>query len=307
MKRCPPGTRRHKPTGKCVSAEQAAVAVEKMIEDAKTAADYKDWYETNRAAVEAIFGQDAPVFLRLLAATSQRQRVQQNAVNALIAYRMLIFDHPFDGFMERVRENLERIREGYHPRGIKIGPFSLALAGDPDAVAIDVHMNRYIYGWDKAPSDWSPEAVRRVKQAALGLGWTPAQTQAAIWSFQLISTQQQPYGYEDRLYERIDEIRELRRDISRLRELRESGRFRWLDPKGVVSQATIVAPEVDTETAELYNAVFGLLDDQEYAFSLGLELVQGMRRQALMSGIVRTAGVGLATILVVALTRRIET
>lgn len=300
MKRCPPGTRRHKITGECVNAMQAAVSVERMVEDAKSAETYKDWYKSNLEAVDVLFGEDAPVFLRLLAATSQREKVERNAVRAIEAYRMLIAGKPFKGFMGAVRANLELVRAGYHPQGPKINPFSLALAGDLQAVPIDVHMNRYIYGWDKAPSSWSWFAIERVKEAAGALDWAPAETQAAIWSFQLISVGEQPVGYEEKLHERVDEIREVRAAIARLRREKAAGRLRWLDVGTAAMSAQFTAPATD----ELSAAVDGLLEDQERAFSLGLDVVKQMRREKLRSQAASAIGVGLATLIIILLSRK---
>jgi hypothetical protein len=69
-------------------------------------------------------------------------------------------------------------------RGPKTRAFSDAIQGDPDALVLDVWMSRAL-GVPQSrlfTKDVHGKAVARVGRVARRLGWTVAETQAAIWA-----------------------------------------------------------------------------------------------------------------------------
>ena len=69
-------------------------------------------------------------------------------------------------------------------RGPKTGPFARAVLGDEDAVVLDTWMAKVFEVPHKAFDKKSVRATcaDTIRQAAKVLGWTPAQTQAAVWT-----------------------------------------------------------------------------------------------------------------------------
>ena len=64
--------------------------------------------------------------------------------------------------------------------GPKVNAFSAALRGDPEAIVIDAWMYRAVGETRTTPKAYR-ETAYKVLQCAHGLGWSPAETQAAIW------------------------------------------------------------------------------------------------------------------------------
>lgn len=163
--------------------------VDKLIE---TVADYKTWrnfHRDHRAVLDKLFGVDAPLFARLLGATSQRAGVETNITLALRAYEQLRMGLPFQGFQHQVAGNLEAIRQDEAISGSKVSPYTRALLGDEDATWVDRHIARLVLGREALGGEGqdkvSPRQERLVRaalrQAAEELGWTPAQMSSASW------------------------------------------------------------------------------------------------------------------------------
>lgn len=64
--------------------------------------------------------------------------------------------------------------------GPKVNAFAAALRGDPSAIVIDAWMYRAAREERNTPKSYR-EVAHKVIQAASGLGWPAAETQAAIW------------------------------------------------------------------------------------------------------------------------------
>lgn len=64
--------------------------------------------------------------------------------------------------------------------GPKVNAFAQALRGDPSAVVVDAWMYRAARETRNTPKSYR-EVAHTVRQCAAGLGWTPRETQAAIW------------------------------------------------------------------------------------------------------------------------------
>ena len=163
---------------------------------------WKDWYQQEKAAIDSMFGKDSPLFLKILAATSANTTVAGNVSLALKAYGQMIRGEPFTGYLGQVIENLERVRDhDLHPEGLKIHPFSRALEGDASAIAVDRHILRAIFGdRDVKPT---AENVRKaqdvIRNIAAKHGWTPRETQAALWAWNIAREGKTPGRYTDAL------------------------------------------------------------------------------------------------------------
>jgi len=68
--------------------------------------------------------------------------------------------------------------------GPKTGPFHRAVLGDPDALVLDVWISRALGVPQEALTrkDVRAKAVARFGAVARSLGWSVAETQAAVWT-----------------------------------------------------------------------------------------------------------------------------
>ena len=153
----------------------------------KLGKDRMGWYDSTKAELAKVYGEDVDLFLGMLAATSVNATVKSNLKLAQKAYAQYQLGVPFAGFLPVVRMNLERlVREG-KLSGQKISAFWEALKGNPEAVVVDRWMIRAAGRKEYANSATKPtpaqykrvaEKVRRVAKAE---GVEPRQAQAAIW------------------------------------------------------------------------------------------------------------------------------
>ncbi|MCL7965377.1 MAG: hypothetical protein M8858_08165 [marine benthic group bacterium] len=176
-------------------------SVSEIVQLARRGAAGKDWYYGFTDAMRPYLGEDAEVFTRLWAVTSQQAkfleadgRPGKQLRDALIAYlewkNGLEFSNTF------LRPNLNRAINGIgiglagKPSddpigGRKIGNFVANALGDPDAFTADLWIQR-LFGFhtDEAPSlpqyDFMEHTARR---AAFELGWSTRQVQAALWEY----------------------------------------------------------------------------------------------------------------------------
>jgi len=153
---------------------------------ARDGASGRHWYAETRAwAAEVVGPEGAPLFLRMLAATSPRASIKGNLRAAVRAYHLAAEGLPTSwGAPYGVPVNaiaVAAVAEGRAVRGQKVGPFAAALTGDSDAVAVDVWVARAA-GYRDSPTAREvsivTDAVRRVARALL---WTAAEVQAAVW------------------------------------------------------------------------------------------------------------------------------
>lgn len=142
----------------------------------------KNWYGQARRRIRQVcrtHGWDWRRYTDVLAITSPRVQVTRN-VNIT---RLYMQGDPSwsDGVLRgRVDAVLRWERDGT-VRGPKVAPFRDALQGDHSAIVLDVWMARAF----EVPDNFGVRHRRlmqdSIKKVSEWLGWTPAQTQAAIW------------------------------------------------------------------------------------------------------------------------------
>ena len=144
----------------------------------------RSWYAVAGASVRAYaaeVGADPSFVAGVLAVTSPRVHVRWNAIYA-DHYIRTGTEHP--RLMASVRAALRHYVATGEIRGPKTRAFRDALLGDPDAVVVDVWTGRALGALDEGRLEGKryDAAADRIRRAAKRLRWTPAETQAAIWT-----------------------------------------------------------------------------------------------------------------------------
>jgi len=147
----------------------------------------KHWYDDARKEIERLFGPDAPIFMRFLAATSPRTSVaggkNSNIERAMNAYLDWKLGNPFTDQFNK--SNLERAAAGlpFGDDSPKVSSFFANLWGDLNAVTNDGWMAK-IFGFDPnaglTPSQYQ-YMTAVVRREADKLGIAPREYQAALW------------------------------------------------------------------------------------------------------------------------------
>lgn len=159
-------------------------SVETLTRLAEQGSDGRSWYRVAREQVwqAAEFLDVTPwYYADILSLFSPRVSVIRNV--RLTNYYLTIGEfHP--STMGVVRKAVEHYEQTGEIRGPKTSAFARALIGAGDAIVLDVWMAKS-FGCDqqqfKRPAVRSV-CERRIHKAADALGWTPAETQAAIWT-----------------------------------------------------------------------------------------------------------------------------
>jgi hypothetical protein len=166
------------------------------------------WYENSSKAIQEVFGEDAPLFARVLASTSPQTTVDKNLENALKFWNAweqsgrttdpakLKEIRSKTGGMSTYDNNL--INSLAHPEEVLSGPkvnsFGNNLLNSAMFVTNDVWNAKgmgieqdYFAGDKKSPTDPGYgggylAAAARVRAAADEFGWTPAEGQETYWS-----------------------------------------------------------------------------------------------------------------------------
>lgn len=186
-------------------------SMSQLLSDAVAGQDYRQWYEVHRPIMESIFGDDMQLFNDIVAITSQQASVDENIDRALRAYQAIKAGDSLEGqgLLVGVVNNLERLvgkrgpaERGQSPRlrtgkppspdatggetyfaGKKIPDFVEAMRGSHEAVVMDRHMAQLLFGVSQPTMRQVIEGQRVVTKVANDLGWTPRETQAALWAF----------------------------------------------------------------------------------------------------------------------------
>jgi hypothetical protein len=167
--------------------------VERLRKTIPSFSGYKDWYEHSRDAVDRHFKTPVTHYGKfvsgLLAATSPQLNTGQNLRRALQAADNIIMGNKLSG-MDSHLGNVIRSSTGSNLSGQKVFSFDKNLSGDEDYTTVDSHevagqLNRFV---GAVTPDWYKPAVMANRDLADRTGWTNAQTQAAVWAFDIART-----------------------------------------------------------------------------------------------------------------------
>lgn len=169
----------------------------------------RTWYQDFRAVMDAagLSAQDEYYLAGVLAATSPNKSVRSNAQDAMrilgawneagrpkdpAAIRELLAAMPQKVALSD-RNNVVAVLANtdtdtaisqMSDQSRKVKPFFRALMGDENAVVLDTHMARLFGVRQKklAKANMDRALTATVKEVAKRMGWTPAETQAAMWT-----------------------------------------------------------------------------------------------------------------------------
>ena len=160
-------------------------SVNRLASMAKLGENGKAWYrkanEQVTAAAEIL--DCSPRYLAdMLALFSPRVAVKRSIRFAVRYVRTREFA---SDVMGSVRASVNHYNATGRIRGPKTKPFADALMGDPEAVVLDVWM-AVALGIDQ--QRFNNQQVRhkadtRIRKVAKRLGWSPSETQAAVWTY----------------------------------------------------------------------------------------------------------------------------
>lgn len=170
-----------------------------FIAAAKMAIGKRGWSQRASDAIKGIFGNDADMIAKMLAATSPRVKLRENMIATLDVFeKYLQAGRPtdragIDKVLQQVplvwkfdgrKLNAIRTLMGEPLEGQKVSSWARNTAGDMDAVTNDIWM-ALIGGMKKDSfnaSEYSAMSAK-IRRVADSMGWKPAEVQEAVWSF----------------------------------------------------------------------------------------------------------------------------
>ena len=166
---------------------------------AKWGAPHRHWYTSALpilAARAKFWGMTVADYCDILAICSPQTSVKNNftLADAYCRQRIRLADEaPIDvaiaiGAMEGVAAGLLHWECTGEVRGPKTGPFSLALQGDGDALVLDTWMAK-AFGIAQASlsrKECRAAVAGTMAMVASRLGWSVAETQAAVWAWAVL-------------------------------------------------------------------------------------------------------------------------
>ena len=171
------------------------VTREALTNDALSQASWKDWYQEHQDTLERFFKGDAGLFQKILAITSQAASVKANVGLALKAFVQMKEGKPFEGFLPAVIGNLNALVNETAIGGQKIGAYTAANEGNTEAVVVDRHIARMLFGVDTPSKAQFEKASKVLTKIAQEIGWTPRQVQAALWAASIVKSGKTPQSY----------------------------------------------------------------------------------------------------------------
>lgn len=247
---CPDGQVYSHYHGRCMPLSFLADGAAQAIRAYEQASDGRDWYANAGALVYDIFGAEpGDLFMRFVSAMSVNMPLSRNIPAAIQAVRAYTQGIPFveaeyaPGRRERMRSlvfQYRRVAEGmrFTPRAIKLSHFDAALRGDPNAVAVDRWVWRYVMGDDgRVDYEYASMVVNAVRKAAAMIDLQPRELQAIIWWTAITESNRQTF------VEVADEWRrEMREAAAALRDADLPQIPPILEPPDVTGQATFADP-----------------------------------------------------------------
>jgi len=147
-------------------------------------AEHKDWYARAHNSVMGLANElsiEPKRVADVVAITSPRVHVKKNWA---MARHYLEHGEALSMTMRNIRISLSHYEKTGQILGPKTSAFAKALMLDPSAIVLDVWMAR-LFGVGEMEVRYKRVRVpllRRVRAVAGHLGWTPAETQAALWA-----------------------------------------------------------------------------------------------------------------------------
>jgi hypothetical protein len=175
--------------------------------------DAKNWYKNCGDAIRKEFGNDADLFIDLLAATSPQKHISANWRLAMRIYHIWTTKNPvlegwkeneifsqnlFAGTLPAHRYNIMRALKGEPLSGNKVKAFAANLKGDLEQVTIDRWVQRW-YDWPGYTKTLSNikynKLAQYIKEQATNEGYKPAEWQAIIWHKAREKSRKKPSSY----------------------------------------------------------------------------------------------------------------
>lgn len=160
-------------------------SINKLLELAKNGECNKDWYKKSGEVISSIcdkYGWDKQFFIDILALTSPRVSVTRNMY---IAKEFMVTKQIPTHIIPSVQKSIQTYLDEGKINGPKTSEFARALKGEQDAIVLDVWMAKALQVPQEIFSSVNhkqrKESVKRIKKVSENLGWTLAETQAAIW------------------------------------------------------------------------------------------------------------------------------
>jgi len=117
--------------------------IQKFLEYAEHGKKDKHWYRDCEQTFIKLFGEpELKTVCKLFAATSINTSLKANITLFRRAYFEIKNDLPFSNYLPNIKMQLEKVRAGKPLSGEKINNFAEAMAGNENAVVVDVWILR---------------------------------------------------------------------------------------------------------------------------------------------------------------------
>lgn len=154
------------------------------------------WYRDCTAVFIKLFGEERlELICKLFAATSINTSLKGN----ITLFRRALYEYdnnlPIGRYLPNIQLQLQQVRDGKDLTGRKISSFAKAMAGDPDAVVVDIWLlrafgenNRYFRKRSQRDQEGgaTPKQYTRIegwiRQEAFCMGIEPRQLSSMIWA-----------------------------------------------------------------------------------------------------------------------------
>lgn len=155
----------------------------------------KGWYQRANDSIRALFGDDAELFISLLASTSPRQTVEKNLDMTIEIYRAWIkAGRPLDekslDKLARLSDlksrslNVKRTFRGEPLSGYKVNSFRKNLSADYTAITIDTWMTIFADVTRRPGEKFFYLAYSaRIRETAKAMNWQGAEVQETVWCY----------------------------------------------------------------------------------------------------------------------------